>query len=416
PPWCGSPARSPRTSSSGRRSRASGPGGCGGAGWRGRAGCGSRRGGGRAASPSSPRRTCSGCPASSTFSPRTGACTAARWRSPSWRAGGRPSSSRARHWAWRAARGCATSARSSVIWTVPVPATVRRSCSRATSTSSPADPPGRCWPGVSGTPSRPRPRAVRRPSPPAPPAGASTPCSPTRRSRSRAAGSPPAARRPPPTTRGRRTTCRWRRSCGSARRPRRTAEGAAEPPGARASDDGSVVGVAGLVAHAQDEGDEAADERRDRQEGGPPGDLPVEYDRDQQVDRAADQRDPGALGERVGARQRRGRGRDEVAVLVLLRGVLRRLGRLDHADAGEAPGAVVALPRRLGGLAEVLLVGPGDVVALGPGVEPGDDLGPDGVLVALGGGPGARGGGPLAGVAAVRGVERLRLPGGAALA
>ncbi|MCP9971582.1 hypothetical protein LUX57_46125 [Actinomadura madurae] len=51
---------------------------------------------------------------------------------------------------------------------------------------------------------------------------------------------------------------------------------------------------------------------------------------------------------------------------------------------GEAPGPVLALLPGIG-LAEVLLVRPRHVVALGDVVEPGDDLGPDGVLVALGG-------------------------------
>jgi hypothetical protein len=85
------------------------------------------------------------------------------------------------------------------------------------------------------------------------------------------------------------------RPAGSTRPAERDARDAQSPEGSpsdRGSDNGTVVvgpGVAWPTAvHAQDEHDEAAHERGDREEGGQPGDLPADGGGDEQVEGPAE--------------------------------------------------------------------------------------------------------------------------------
>src|SRR5690606_11122250 len=91
-------------------------------------------------------------------------------------------------------------------------------------------------------------------------------------------------------------------------------------PYAGGSDDRAVVPagvVRRTVAHADDEGDEAADEAGHGGEQDPPLQVPVEQGGQEEVGGTAEERSPGDLGGGVGLGQRRGRRRLVVPLVVV---------------------------------------------------------------------------------------------------
>ena len=119
---------------------------------------------------------------------------------------------------------------------------------------------------------------------------------------------------------------------------------------ARSSDNGAVVAVVRTtrpwVVHTQHEYGEPGDERGHREERGDARYRPARRGGHDQVGRAAEQRRPGALGDRVQLGQRRWRGRDEMLLVVFRRGPRRDLARPDTPGSGAVRGSP-PLPRGL---------------------------------------------------------------------
>ena len=130
----------------------------------------------------------------------------------------------------------------------------------------------------------------------------------------------------------------------------RVSSQAAPPQTDGRSDHGTVVAVVraarARLVHAQHEYGEPGHERGDREERGNSRHRPARRGGDDQVTRPAEQRRPGALGDRVQRRQRWRRGRDEVLVVVFRHGLRRCLARPDPVRARAVRPRPPASPRR----------------------------------------------------------------------